>query len=783
MLSNNFRKFDCKWALIASIVSYIILISLLSFIRLYDYRSGAFDLGVFVQALSSALHGRFFYEAPDFEIYGVQNFFGIHFSPILFLVLPIYALFSYPTTLLIFQSIIVAAAALFLYKIANMLTNKKKISLVIALIYLVNPIIISANLYDYHVESFIPLLFFGLYYYYLKRSKLYFLFMVLFAMVVEATIVILSFFSIYALLKNKQAGKPFFSRENRMFMISLGFSLVLIPVAIFIMNHFGVTPTAISGGSTGLSGYLMSISHFLFASGLNINDYSKVVFWLISLGTLAFLPILSPLELIPAIPYILVSILSSYTPFYTIGWQYGFYYMPILFVATIYSIKEIHLNKRTLISILSVLIIIALALNPAFLNLRTGNTVPPSGGYNVSLNLPEALTNYQYLNKIVSLIPNNATILSSFTSFPLVANDINAYTAGVASQRIPSTQYLLVDSDGSYTGRALSYGVIAEADNIILLKDNYSGGVMYYVPFSKYLQATEFDILQGLQYVKLHNDNGSVVLFPNTFADGSTLWYGPYTGLTQGIYKATFYLKFDNISSSGGSITLDVSGADGALILSSYNVYYGNYTEGQWQEVNLIFSVNSPIINGIEFRGVNAYNSADIYFGGVQLQQISPYRSVFYSPASLDTGQGTLLYTGSGVYMSTNSSIPAGSTIWYGPYTSLTEGNYTANFIIKESNVSAFYQQLITLDVTYNYGRNVLSTYNLVTSPTYLNRYIIIHLTFNINTTSLAGIEFRGVGYNPIGDLKLAGVIVSPSIDNYSINYFSSLINATVVDS
>jgi len=46
--------------LILSIVLYNIIINLLFFIRLYTYKSGAFDLGVFMQSLYSTLNGRFF---------------------------------------------------------------------------------------------------------------------------------------------------------------------------------------------------------------------------------------------------------------------------------------------------------------------------------------------------------------------------------------------------------------------------------------------------------------------------------------------------------------------------------------------------------------------------------------------------------------------------------------------------------------------------------------------------------------------------------------------------
>jgi len=103
------------------IVAYAIALSYYTILKYYTFHTHAADLGIFAQALASTLYyHRLFYESVDVAIIPKPgpigySFLDVHFSPTLFLLLPIYAVYPSPTTLLIAQSVIVALGALPIY--------------------------------------------------------------------------------------------------------------------------------------------------------------------------------------------------------------------------------------------------------------------------------------------------------------------------------------------------------------------------------------------------------------------------------------------------------------------------------------------------------------------------------------------------------------------------------------------------------------------------------------------------------------------------------------------
>ncbi len=77
-----------------------------------SFHSNAFDLGEFDQAIWNTLHGRFLYSALE-----SQSILANHFSPILALVVPLYWLWNDIHMFFLVQSIGLATAGIFLYRI------------------------------------------------------------------------------------------------------------------------------------------------------------------------------------------------------------------------------------------------------------------------------------------------------------------------------------------------------------------------------------------------------------------------------------------------------------------------------------------------------------------------------------------------------------------------------------------------------------------------------------------------------------------------------------------
>ncbi len=139
------------------------------------------ELADFESILWNTLHGRFFIKGAV----GV-SFFAEHFSPILLLLVPLYALFSSPVTLLIIQALAAALAVIPLYLIARMKFSMKWAAVAISLSYLFSRVVNYGLMYDFHMEIFYPLLFFWAFWAWERKLwKTLFIFLILALMVKE----------------------------------------------------------------------------------------------------------------------------------------------------------------------------------------------------------------------------------------------------------------------------------------------------------------------------------------------------------------------------------------------------------------------------------------------------------------------------------------------------------------------------------------------------------------------------------------------------------------------
>src|SRR5712692_5009732 len=109
------------------------------------------------QSLYSTLFSwKLFYYTADLPANPAGSLFGIHFSPILFLIAPLYVLFASPITLLTVQAVVIGIGALPLYYYGVEKLGEKKTPLFVALAYLISPAMVGVNWFDFHPEVFIP---------------------------------------------------------------------------------------------------------------------------------------------------------------------------------------------------------------------------------------------------------------------------------------------------------------------------------------------------------------------------------------------------------------------------------------------------------------------------------------------------------------------------------------------------------------------------------------------------------------------------------------------------
>jgi uncharacterized membrane protein len=112
------------------------------------------ELSDFESRLWNTLHGHVLARRPD-----EATFCQDHFSPILLLLLPLYALMQSPVTLIVVQALAAAAAVFPLYALTGVVLRHRWAPPAFALVYLLSRMLNYGLMYEFHMEVFYPLFF------------------------------------------------------------------------------------------------------------------------------------------------------------------------------------------------------------------------------------------------------------------------------------------------------------------------------------------------------------------------------------------------------------------------------------------------------------------------------------------------------------------------------------------------------------------------------------------------------------------------------------------------
>jgi len=648
----------------AFIILYAFAFSSYTLLHHRSFNTFAWDLGIYNQALWTTVHqGRLFYYTCELHFVPDGSFFGIHFAPILFLLVPLYALVPMPETLLIVQSFILALGAFPLYLIGKQRMSRF-FGVVFSLCYLLYPPLHGVNCYDFHVQAFFPVLMLACIYYLDKRNwPKYFMFVFLSLMVQEQVSYIVMFLGLYVFWMYK--GKIFSAIRNRKIedkTILVPFVTTAIGVAWFFFARwviYSINPSpppelkavqnfAVLGVDepTNIPCYVLENPWNAFGA-LHYESYEKFSYLMLIFAPLALLSFVSPASLIATVPWFGMAFVSNYSAYYRIGFQYSALIIPFVFSSTVSGAKKLltrdFISSRIAKQVATLLLVsssvFCLALSPLSPLIQGGY---PSPAYIK----PEITDHEAVLEKIIGLIPPNASILTQNNIFPHVSNRPNAYvvfskihgqtpTWQNATRFILSlnTTYVLLDLKSEpYVGQVMlsnviekkEYGLYASADKILLFKRFYVGKPCLFQPIRIHYDYQ--NLLAGSG--EIVDDTSSVsgkVLYHKSTSQRSNIcfWYGPYDVLPFGNYTVCFTLKLGSLT-DGHIITLNVhtrGKKDECL-----DVYSSNFTEANaWQNFTIQFELKQPAVLDIEFRGVNPSNVTDIYLDYIEVVSTDNY--------------------------------------------------------------------------------------------------------------------------------------------------------------
>ena len=787
--------------LFAAVLIYGVVFSHFTVLKHSLFQTSGWDLGVFDQALYTTLHnGELFYYTADLFLNPSGCYFAQHISPIMFLVLPFYAINSSSVTLLVFKSFILAFGAFPLYFLAKELLDNTKAGFIAAIIYLLYAPLHGANWFDFQPQIFLPLLFFSMFYFAIKSKwKFYFLTTVLTAMVEEHISMLVFLVALYLLITSKV--RPFWKslksfrsmNRNLASVITMIFAGVYYLATGWVKNFFPINPqfidlykalhvfSVLGVKSNPLSYPLYVIFNPQRAFAALIFDFPlKFLYLVLLFAPLLFFSLKSKVVLI-TVPFLGLFLFSNFNAYYSVGSHYPLYVLAFIFIAALFVLKRLQHAAR--MSILKTMLITSMILTISISPLSPLSSPFVKEGLlwytSTGLESNERLAS---LADIVDTIPQNASVLTQNTIFPHVSNRPNAYIIPLSHvmndteyvrSLINSSEYVLLDLswiNDLNTNFILnditqnnSYGAYALARNAILFKRGFQDEPIS-AHYTENAVLSAYRDLVRTSYTRTVSDQSAasdnVLLCPKN-ADG-TFMYGPSNYLLQGSYEVTFTMKASGHNSSAIGYC-DVTSDSGNSTISKREIFGFELPPFVWTNFTLTFT-STKVLTNVEYRA-SSYGTANVFVDRVVMRRISSnatsdfgMRTFSSGDLSLDSG-----YASNERFLVSPQNTTSG-LFWHGPYMNLSAGKYRATVLLKVTPPPQDpLEHILTLGVSAYSGSAVYAKYEVRASE-FLNEegsseWQELSLEF-ITKDPLDGVEFTGLSPSSNFTIYFAYVLV-----------------------
>lgn len=415
--------------------------------RYLTYRSPTFDFGIWSQMFYYMKNTFLPLTTCERAGIGLMSHFSVHFSPIYYLYLPFYMLFSTPVTLNILQAVTLASGFVPLFLLCGRKGLSKSATAVFAVIFALFPALACGTFYDLHENCFLVPLLLWLFYF-LEREDLrgILIFTVLTLLVKEDAPLYTACIGLYMILSGKKRGGG---------LAVLAVSVVYFAVVTVLMQRFGLgimdsrfsnyTAAGSVGGIWDLIRNFTANPAYVLTQCFDTErlEYLLYVFW-----PIGFLPLAGKkiAGFVLLLPMIVENLAPSWQYQHSIFFQYTFGTTAILFYLAIVNYAQLSEKARRFLSSLAVCG--AIILLPVGTLTKTYYFTDYSDSY-------EAIS---ALNEMVETIPREASVTASTFILPHLA-DRDVIYEYPAQER---TDYVVLDLRWNGDEEATVQSVLAD---------------------------------------------------------------------------------------------------------------------------------------------------------------------------------------------------------------------------------------------------------------------------------------------------------------------------------
>ena len=468
-------------------VFFSVIFTVFSMLQYYSLDDSAYDLGMHAQMIESFFHGELFYS----PLIG-ESLFAEHFTLFEFFQVPIYAIYSSPISLLIFENVFVAFGGYLLYCISKHLFSKhiryvlllEATSIIFLVAYEFSPYTQSLVSFPFHSMAFLPFFFLLAIYSFLKEKRILHFFSLFMIITLHSNFVyivgILLFYELIFLhfgegkriqIWLSKRHDPRGKRQFLYFLVFLVFLYLYILFAGFMKGYISgsVVGTLVPGtGATGAAAdsplgilILLFTNQHSFLAYIMVNSSQKLFYINLMFYNTGYLSFISPTSLILTIPYLLYALPTSYSSYYQLGYQYSSMLVGPVFFGSVIGLcnlaavikfiqKKLKNNKmhneklaKKIVSVVvkrttdensyfAIFIVILMVITVAVIPY---GILSPSNMFNREGNSQMQDINYfsscnaaTFLINEANKIPKNAFILTQNTLMSYFSNDINTYS-------------------------------------------------------------------------------------------------------------------------------------------------------------------------------------------------------------------------------------------------------------------------------------------------------------------------------------------------------------------
>ena len=303
--------------------------------RTESFCAPCFDMGIFTQMYDNMVDpAHNFLPMTTCERGEYLSHFAVHFSPILYLLMPFCMIFE-PIYVLVFaQILLVLSGVLPIFLICRQLKLSNIKTTIISLLFLLYPAMSSGSFYDFHENAFLaPLILWTLYFSHKKKwyhTLLMFVFALLVLAVKEDAALYVAFISLYVFFGQKK-----YIRGASMFVMTVAYFFFAISMIAHFQEDmlFGAEGNMLSSRYANIigedAGFLSLVKVLILNPALYaVESFTadKLVYALNMLLPIAFLPLITrkPSRWLLLGPFYVLNLVTDYRYQYDIGFQYSF---------------------------------------------------------------------------------------------------------------------------------------------------------------------------------------------------------------------------------------------------------------------------------------------------------------------------------------------------------------------------------------------------------------------------------------------------------------------------